>query len=197
MSQLIQFINNHGIYAILFFVFLEYACFPISSEIILPLSGAIACTVGQSYILMVIASSAAGLLGTYMIYLLSFKLSQKLNAKLDRQSSSYRKCQDMFARHGRKAVMFSRVIPLCRTYIALPAGISRLPSNEYLTWSAAGIIIWNSILIGAGYVLGSNWYVFEGIYKKYKIIVLITLLTFSIILIALKLIKSKYSKRYR
>ncbi len=197
MNQLIQFVNDHGIYAILLFVFLEYACFPISSEIILPLSGAIACALGQSYILIVIASSAAGLLGTYIVYLISFKLSQKINCKLNKQSSSYIKCQNMFARHGRKAVMYGRVIPLCRTYIAFPAGITGLPANDYITWSAAGIIVWNSILIGAGYFLGSNWYVFESIYKKYKFITLITLLSFSALFIILKFLSSRRFKKCR
>lgn len=151
--ELVQnLINSYGIYALIFLVALEYACFPVSSEIILPLTGAMANSKGLGYIQVVLASSFAGLLGTFVIYMATKFATEKVTTKLKYTSKAYTKCQKLFDRFGSLAVCIGRVIPICRTYIAIPAGLSKMNTSTYIRWSLAGIIVWNSILIGAGYL---------------------------------------------
>jgi membrane protein DedA with SNARE-associated domain len=203
MDFLINFINDYGIFAMLLMVFLEYACFPVSSEIILPLAGAVALACGWSYSLMVICSGIAGLLGTYLVFVIARKASlkiscvsnshhnsQKFKASKEKRNlkipffnknnkiigaASFSKSQFLIHKYGKFAVGVGRIVPLCRTYIAIPAGISSMSHGEYLIWSFSGILIWNSVLIGAGYYLGSHWNETEIIYQMYKLIICIAI----------------------
>ena len=62
-----------------------------------------------------------------------------------------------FARHGGKAVFFGRMIPIFRSLVSLPAGIERMPSGRFLLYTTAGSLIWNTVFVLAGYLLGENW----------------------------------------
>lgn len=152
MQAFQELINNYGIYALILLVSLEYACFPVSSEIILPLTGAMAHGKGYGYIPIVIISSIAGLLGTLVIYIITKYATEKISKKINNRSKAYRKCQGLFNSYGNLAVCIGRVIPFCRTYIAIPAGLSQMSLITYTRWSLAGILVWNSVLIGAGYL---------------------------------------------
>ncbi|WP_240436391.1 DedA family protein [Streptomyces sporangiiformans] len=63
-----------------------------------------------------------------------------------------------FARHGGKAVMFGRMLPGIRTLISVPAGVERMPLPKFVLFTTIGSLMWNSTLIGAGYLLGDNWH---------------------------------------
>ncbi len=185
MDNISLFISQYGIYAIILVVFLEYACFPVSSEIILPLSGAVAATCGFGFFPVTLVCSIAGLLGTYLIYIISFYGAEKLETKLEQnlkhpdkqsgESGSKNKlawCNSFLNRWGKYAVCISRVIPLFRTYIAFAAGFYKMPQRDYLVWSFLGISVWNSVLIACGYALGSNPEWLSTYYSRYKYIIL-------------------------
>ena len=65
--------------------------------------------------------------------------------------------QSFFYRHSRKAVFFARLVPAVRTLISIPAGIVKMPLPQFLLYSTLGTAIWNAILVGAGYWLGSQY----------------------------------------
>ncbi|MGN0164673.1 MAG: DedA family protein [Lachnospiraceae bacterium] len=202
---MISFITQYGIYAMIIIVFLEYACFPVSSEIVLPLSGAAAAAAGMGFIPVTIVCSIAGLAGTYLIYIISLYLGNKLMKKAAiKNLSPYKKkkiinfnpetlakCTAFIEKRGKYAVCISRIIPLFRTYIAFAAGLAQMPRHEYLTWSFLGIITWNSVLIACGYILGNNWSIVISYYKNYKYILLICILFPVLTYIAYRIIKFK------
>lgn len=205
MENISVFISQYGIYAIILVVFLEYACFPVSSEIILPLSGAVAAACGFGFLPVTLVCSIAGLCGTYLIYLVSYYGAEKLESRL-RQSpddnctqspdtkpkSKLAWCNSFLEKWGKYAVCISRVIPLFRTYIAFAAGIYKMPSKDYLMWSFLGIAVWNSVLIACGYALGSNSEWLARYYSRYKYIILgIIAFTASVFIIR------KYLKKHR
>ena len=66
-----------------------------------------------------------------------------------------------FGRHGGKAVFFGRMIPIFRSLISIPAGITRMPLWKFGLLTAAGSVIWNSIFVVAGFLLGEAWPVVE------------------------------------
>jgi len=66
-----------------------------------------------------------------------------------------------FGRHGRTAVFVGRLVPGVRSLISIPAGIDRMPLLRFCVFTAAGSLVWNAVLILAGYQLGARWHVVE------------------------------------
>jgi membrane protein DedA with SNARE-associated domain len=77
-----------------------------------------------------------------------------------------------FARHGRKAVFFGRMVPLFRSFISIPAGIERMPMATFLVFTTLGSLIWNSLFVLAGYILGENRQIVEDYAGTYQNVVL-------------------------
>jgi membrane protein DedA with SNARE-associated domain len=69
---------------------------------------------------------------------------------------------DWFRRHGRTAVFLGRLVPGVRSLISIPAGVDRMPLPRFTAYTLAGSLIWNALLIGAGYELGAQWHLIEG-----------------------------------
>ena len=172
MSYIEMIITDYGLPAMFFLIFLEYACFPVSSEIILPLAGLVGAGHGMPYAILVLISSAAGLGGTALTYGIGRAGGSPLLEKtmgrfpsLERPIlASYR----TFGDHGKSAVFLSRIIPLCRTYIGSVAGAMKQPFGSYLFCSALGILLWNSVLTGLGYYCYQYRSLFFGYFDRYK-----------------------------
>lgn len=71
------------------------------------------------------------------------------------------KAEEWFARHGAKAVLIGRCVPVVRSLISVPAGVERMKIPLFLGLTALGSLVWNSALIIAGYALGEKWHVVE------------------------------------
>lgn len=172
MQTLTQFIADYGLIAMILIIFLEYACFPVSSEIILPFSGAMASASNISFLVILPLSVIAGLLGTSICYgfgrLGGNAILDCICNKFPKTKKSINSSKDKFEYYGNPAVLFGRMIPLCRTYIAFIAGTAKQPFKEYLVFSAIGIAIWNTVLIGIGYLMRENWKVVAYYYNNYK-----------------------------
>ncbi|MGH2958341.1 MAG: DedA family protein [Solirubrobacterales bacterium] len=78
-----------------------------------------------------------------------------------------------FAKHGTKAVFFGRMLPIFRSLISIPAGVERMPLLTFVTLTALGSAIWNSLLIGAGYQLGERWTLVERYTGAFTLIVIL------------------------
>lgn len=171
-----------------FIILIEYACFPISSEIVLPFSGAVASMQNVNYFMIVFLSILAGIIGTTLCYLVGrlggTPLIDTIIKKFPKSEHGLKSSQDKFKKYGGFAVCFGRLIPICRTYIAFIAGASGQKPTIYIICSLIGITIWNSILIGLGYIMRENWSLAIGYYNRYKdiitpLIALILLFTIS------------------
>ncbi len=126
MDQLLQWIESYGTPAIILLIALEYACFPISSELVLPFAGAFGAGIGLSLPLLILYSSAAGLAGTSLTYAIGryggSPLLEKIMARFPSSKKPILASYRTFGDRGRLAVCVGRVIPICRTYIAFVAG---------------------------------------------------------------------------
>lgn len=185
MSTLFAFFQRYGLAAMLCIIFLEYACFPVSSEIVLPFSGIYASGSQIPFLLILPLSVAAGLAGTSLCYFAG-KLGgavflERFQRKFPSSQKAIQKSLRFFYRHGNYAICFGRVIPICRTYIALAAGFCKMPYGSFLLYSLVGITIWNTILIGAGYFFGANFGAIQALYQQYKIFFLFLIGIFFII----------------
>lgn len=188
MSFVENIIEQYGVAAIFVLILLEYACFPISSEIILPLAGVLGAGLSLPFGSLLLVSTAAGLGGTSLTYGIGrFGGSPLLEKAMHRFPSlekpvlaSYR----IFGNHGGAAVFLSRLVPLCRTYIGFVAGAMKQPIGSYLFCSALGILLWNTVLTGLGYYFYQYRNTFFLLFDRYKrwIFVLGSLLLFLILL---------------
>lgn len=172
MDTILSLFDRYGIFAMFLIIFLEYACFPISSEIVLPFSGALARAENISFFLLLPLSVLAGTLGTGVCYLIGRLGGDALLTKLVKRFPKTQKgidsSREKFTKYGAGAVCIGRIIPICRTYIAFVAGAAGQSPSVYFPYSFLGITLWNSALLSLGYFLQDNWGAVSGYYANYK-----------------------------
>ena len=178
MELLTSLLKKYGLLGLCLMILLEYACFPISSEIVLPFCGAIAKSYDISFFLLIPGSILAGLTGTSLCYLIGriggTKVLSFLKTRFPKTEKGITASEEKMERYGALAVCFGRVIPLCRTYIAFIAGSMKQPFGQYITYSLLGITVWNCVLISLGYFLKSNWNEVQRYYEEYKVFLIAT-----------------------
>ncbi len=193
-----EFIAEYGTLAMFIIILMEYACFPVSSEIVLPFSGAIAAANHTDFLVILPLSILAGLIGTGICYLVGWFGGGAILHAIVHRFPKARKGIDhankKFLEHGGATVCIGRVIPIIRTYISLVAGAARLSPVTYFTYTFLGITVWNTLLIGLGYTLQENYQKVAGYYESYKYN-LLPVAGFCILALLGNLIYQKYKKR--
>lgn len=147
-------------------IFLENLFPPLPSEVILPMAG-FAARLGQfSAVEAIVWTTIGSVTGAWVIYLLGAWLGhnrmRRLATKLPLvDAEDIDKSAAWFERHGAKGVFFGRMLPLFRSFISVPAGTERMNFVLFTVLTALGSLIWNTVFVGAGYVLGANWHLVE------------------------------------
>ena len=134
---------------------------PIPSEAVLPLAGYLV-WLGELNPVAVLATSTAGsVTGAMLLYEAArrggrpFALRFVRFAHLD--PARLDEAEAWFARRGAVVVLVGRCVPGVRSLVSLPAGALRMPRWEYLLFTLIGSAVWNAVLVGAGYLLGTQW----------------------------------------
>lgn len=135
---------------------------PIPSEVVLPVAGYLASTGRLSLPVTILAATLGSMLGALILYTVGGRLGpERLRRAAARipllHAGDIDRAQAWFDRHGTKAVLLGRLVPVVRSFISVPAGLARMPLPRFLTYTAAGSAVYNSALIGAGYALGARW----------------------------------------
>lgn len=194
MELLTSLIKKYGLFGLCLMILLEYACFPISSEIVLPFCGAFAKSYEISFFYLIPGSVLAGLLGTSLCYSIGRiggpRVLTFLKTRFPKTEKGITASEKKMEQYGAFAVCFGRLIPLCRTYIAFIAGSVKQPFRQYLAYSFFGITIWNCILISLGYLLKSNWNEVQRYYGEYKQV----LVTTAVIIVLILLLRKLFTK---
>jgi membrane protein DedA with SNARE-associated domain len=162
MSQtIIQWIMAGGVVAIFLTMTAESAGIPISSEIVVPLGGALASQGKLLFAGVVIAASAGNLLGSLIAFLLVRRYGETLilgpGRRVGLTAGHLLLANRVFERWGLFAVFAGRLLPIIRTYISFPAGLSRIAVLPFSVVTVLGAIPWNLALAYAGYKLGQNY----------------------------------------
>ncbi|MGW4965608.1 DedA family protein [Nonomuraea sp. NPDC004186] len=139
---------------------------PLPSEVILPLSGFTASRGEMDLLDVLVCTTLGSVIGALALYwvgaLLGRERTLAIAAKLPLvKTSDIEKTEAWFLRHGRKTVFFGRMIPIFRSLISVPAGVERMPLVPFTLLTATGSLIWNTIFVMAGYLLGENWSLVE------------------------------------
>lgn len=193
MEAVLHFIRDHGIPAMFLMILLEYACFPVSSEIVLPFAGAVAAARNTPFLVILLLSSVAGIIGTSICYLIGYfggeRLLHRITIRFPKSKKPMEASLARFEKFGSYIVCIGRIIPIIRTYIAFIAGSMRQPYPIFFLFSTIGITIWNCLLIGIGYFLRENWTHAISYYSRYKNIIIPILLILILLLIARRIHK--------
>ena len=158
---------------------------PIPSEVILLFGGFMTTYTNLSIPLMVIAATLGSLLGAIVLYYIGKILNKerlkkivsgKIGKILRIKYEDIDKADEWFDTKGNKTVFFCRFIPIVRSLISIPAGMSEMPMGKFLIYTITGSAIWNTVLIVIGSIVGENWTNILNIFDEYSNIVLILLI---------------------
>jgi membrane protein DedA with SNARE-associated domain len=175
LGQFIISVVSHASYpGIVVLMAIESACIPLPSEVIMPfsgylvfvgrfnllgvsLAGAIGCNVGSMVAYGIGARGGRPLIERYGRYVL---ITHRELAMADR----------WFERYGDWTVFFARLLPLIRTFIALPAGVSRMNVVRFNVYTFLGSLPWCFVLAYAGVKLGDHWMVLREYFHRFDVV---------------------------
>jgi membrane protein DedA with SNARE-associated domain len=157
----ITVISSTGYVGVMLLMAIESACIPLPSEIIMPFAGYLVYA-GRFQLFWVATAGALGCnLGSVIAYEIGCYGGRPLVEKYGRYIWLSRHDLEMadgfFARFGSAAVFVGRLLPVIRTFIALPAGLARMPRLRFHLYTFAGSWIWCFALAWIGMKLGEQW----------------------------------------
>ena len=139
---------------------LESASVPIPSEVVLPFAGYLVFIGVMDFYLVVLVSTAAGVVGALVDYYLAYFLGRPFVAVLLKafglRASSLERAESWFGRSGQWTVFAARFVPVLRSVISLPAGLFRMKLTYFVLMTAIGCLGWSAILVYAGYLAGGS-----------------------------------------
>lgn len=190
VNAVIFVLDRLGYVGTFFGMALESACIPIPSEAILPFGGYLSYTGRLNLFWVIIIGTLGGTAGSVGAYYLGKlggrPLVEKYAHKLRLSKSKIEKSDEYFTKYGEKIVFYSRLLPIIRTFISLPAGISKMNFKKFTVYTFLGSLIWSTVLAYVGYKMGENWIAIRPLFHIADIAVVIFILGFIVYKIATK-----------
>ena len=167
MRELVlELMGEYGNLAVFLLILVENLFPPIPSEVILTFGGVMTVCTDMTPIGVILFSTAGSLAGAVILYsvgrflpdevfrkLLCGQIGHLLHFRLEDVGLA----KGWFRERGRSAVFLCRLIPIVRSLISIPAGIARMPFVPFLVFTAAGSLLWNTVLVYAGRIAGDSW----------------------------------------
>jgi membrane protein DedA with SNARE-associated domain len=185
VEAFIERFAEHGYLAVFVLMLLESACIPIPSEVTMLFGGFLASpenttnAVQLNFLAVALAGVAGNLVGSWIAYGAGRALGRgpfdRYGKYVGIRSHDIDKAERWWGKHGTKTVFFSRMLPVIRTFISLPAGIEKMPLGRFTVYTTVGCVPWVFALTGLGYALGQSWDKILGPFKvvSYTIVALI------------------------
>jgi membrane protein DedA with SNARE-associated domain len=150
-------VGQHGLSAVFVLMVLESMCIPIPSEVTMMFAGFLAHEGKMGFWEAVIVGSVANLVGSWIAWGAGYYGVDRWLVRSPRARHHLDIATRWFERYGTPVVFFSRMLPVIRSFISLPAGIARMPLGRFSVLTLAGCIPWNAALVAAGWWAGSKW----------------------------------------
>lgn len=181
-----EIMNEFGYMGILFLITLENVFPPIPSEVILTLGGFMTTTTNLTVLNVVLSATAGSVVGAIILYIIGLQLDvERLEKIVDRwghilrlKKSDIHKADAWFDKYGPWAVFLCRFVPLIRSLISIPAGMSNMNVGIFLLFTTLGTLIWNVVLVSLGASVGESWediVAFMDIYSNIIYVILVVL----------------------
>jgi membrane protein DedA with SNARE-associated domain len=156
----VNVINDTGLAGIFVLMAAGSACIPIPSEAVMLFAGFNVSTGDQTLIGVILAGFTGNMVGSWAAYALGYygriDLLEK-NRFIHISPSHLAKVDEWFQRHGDATVFFTRLLPLVRAFVSLPAGVARMPFWRFTWLTALGSLPWVVGIAFLGRAVGDNW----------------------------------------
>lgn len=191
---IIDIIEKFGYIGVALLIALENIFPPIPSEIILTFGGFATSFTKLTVLGIIISSTVGSVIGAIILYYIgrllnAERLEKIVNGKVGKilrlKAEDIKKADNWFDKKGKMTVLFCRCIPILRSLISIPAGMSKMKFVPFLLLTILGSTVWNTILTKLGAIAGDNWPTIAGYINKYSNITLILLIIAFIVLVYL------------
>ncbi|MHC1680501.1 MAG: DedA family protein [Methanomassiliicoccales archaeon] len=158
---IIDLIETTGYLGIFLAMLVEGIFTPIPSELIMPFAGYVAYTGELNFFLVILVGSLGAVIGSSVAYMLALWLGRPIIDRfgvffgLDEEKMA--SAERWFKRWGVWGIFIGHSLPGIRSVISFPAGLSKMDRKKFVMFTFSGALVWNSVLVTAGYLLGENW----------------------------------------
>jgi membrane protein DedA with SNARE-associated domain len=160
----VDVLGRYGYTAVFVLMVLESACIPIPSELTMVFGGFLVSRGELDFVAVSLVGTVANLVGSWIAYWVGYVGGRPLIHRWGRyvliRDHEVDRAHAWFERHGEAAVFVSRLLPVVRTFISLPAGVARMPFGRFTVYTFLGCLPWCFALTWAGVLLGDNWETF-------------------------------------
>jgi len=161
----VDVIDTIGYAGVAFLVALESVFPPIPSEVVLPAAGFASNDGEANVVVMIVAATLGSLLGAWVLYGVAAAVGplrlRRFTLRYGRwfgvRGRDLDRAESWFDDHSSTAVLVCRCVPLVRSLVSIPAGFRRMDPVRFTAFTVLGSLVWNTTLVGAGYILGDNW----------------------------------------
>ncbi|WP_303871748.1 DedA family protein [Acetobacterium wieringae] len=162
---IINIMEQFGYLGIFTLIIIENVFPPIPSEIILAFGGFMTTQTEMNVLGVIGVATAGSLIGAIILYwlgtILNFERIERFTIKygkyLGLKITDIKKAMKFYKKYEKKAVFFGRVVPVVRSLISIPAGMAKMDLKSFVFYTVMGSLIWNSILVVCGMILGQSW----------------------------------------
>lgn len=172
---LLDELSRLGLLAVYITMTLESACIPIPSEIVMPYAGILVAKGKYTLWQVGLVGSLANLTGSVLAYAAGRYGGRSFIEKYGKYIFLSRKhlalADKWFYKHGEVTVFAARMLPAVRTFISLPAGITRMNFVRFVTYSFIGALPWNLALAYVGIVFSDNWALMQAYLHKFNYVI--------------------------
>lgn len=176
---IISVISSTGYIGIFLLMTAESALIPIPSEVTMTFAGYLA-SIGKFNLFTVIFVGAfANLVGSWLAYWLGYwgertivlNVIKKYGKYILISEHEFEKSEKWYRKYGEAITFFSRILPVVRTFISLPAGIAKMNFWRFTLFTFVGSLIWSALLAYIGFALGKNWNSLHPYYQKFEFVI--------------------------
>ncbi|RIM15412.1 DedA family protein [Staphylococcus chromogenes] len=175
--------SQYGYFGIFLLIFVEYILHPFPSEIVLTFAGYMTTKTSMSFWVVCLIAVVAATAGSVVLYYIGLLIGEeRLYRWIDKYGKYVRikrkdldKTSAWFEKYGHWAIMLARLVPILRTLISIPAGLTRMNIFHFMLFTAIGTAVWNIFLITLGMTLGDHIQQiiqYIGIYTKIFIVII-------------------------
>ena len=180
-------IGDYGVLAVFLLMTLESACIPVPSEVIQLFAGYLVSQGRMGLVAAILAGTFGNVVGSWIAWGVGATGGREFIERYGKYVHVTPKRMELadrwFERYGNKIVFWSRMLPIVRTFISLPAGVARMPFWRFTLYTFLGALPWVTGLSLLGVKVGENWETWEGRLKYFDYVVAAALVAGVVLLV--------------
>ena len=182
---IIEIMNQFGYIGICLLILVENVFPPIPSEVILTFAGFMTTQSSMSVLGVILVATIGSVLGAIVLYLVGRLINKdviekwldgKVGKILRFKREDVEKANSWFEKRGKLTVLFCRCIPIVRSLISIPAGMSKMKVVPFVLLTTIGSAVWNTALVVLGHIAGNSWEKISHIIDRFSDIILVILI---------------------